>query len=109
MHVSQIATKQKTKCYLTFFGLPFNDFIATAADILIENSPQAISNVIENLNKEIMDWDTTNQHTGYYVTLIAGELDDVITSAIFDYVTYHQSLKVEKESEAETLAYVNKQ
>ena len=108
MNVKQIATKQTNTCYLAFFDLPFNDIVAIAANFLIENSPQAIADVIENLNKATMDWDTKNQHTGYYVTLLAGELNEIITTAVFDHVTYHQSLKTAKEIEAETQAYVNK-
>jgi len=108
MNIKQIATKQTNKCYLASFDLPFNDIVAIAANFLIENSPQAIADVIENLNKATMEWDTTNQHTGYYVTLLAGELNEIITTAVFDHVTYHQSLKAAKEIEAETQAYVNK-
>ena len=64
-----------TTSYTNFFGLPSNDIIATAATMLITNSPQAVADVIEKLNSPELNWDLTNQQMGRYLTSIINDLD----------------------------------
>jgi hypothetical protein len=86
------------RCYSTFFGLPINDIAATAATILIENNPIAVGQIVENLDEEALNWDTSNKATGYYVTTILRDLDAIINAAVFDYVTYNQAQKNAKKN-----------
>ena len=108
LNVKLVSQRQTTKCFLTFFGLPFNDIVATAANILVENSPQAIANIINKLNNKEMDWDASNQHTGYYINNILRDLHAIVSAAVLDHVTYQQAPKNAKVIEAKTLAFVNK-
>jgi acyl transferase domain-containing protein len=108
LNVKLVSQRQTTKCFLTFFGLPFNDIVATAANMLVENSPQAIANIINKLNNKEMDWDASNQHTGYYINNILRDLHAIVSAAVLDHVTYQQAQKNAKVIEAKTLAYVNK-
>jgi hypothetical protein len=108
LNVKLVSQRQTLKCFLTFFGLPFNDIVATAANILVENSPQAIANIINKLNNKEMDWDASNQHTGYYINTILRDLHAIVSAAVLDHVTYQQAQKNAKVIEAKTLAFVNK-
>jgi len=108
LNVKLVSQRQTTKCFLTFFGLPFNDIVATAANMLVENSPQAIANIINKLNNKEMDWDASNQHTGYYINTILRDLHAIVSAAVLDHVTYQQAQKNAKVIEAKTLAFVNK-
>ena len=105
----QLNSKTNHQSYSTFFGLPINDIVATAAPILITNNPLAIGKIVENLNQEALDWDTTNQATGYYVTTILRDLDAIIHTAVFNYVAYDQSQKNNQVVNAQVQAFVNKQ
>ena len=94
--------------YTSFFGLPSNDISATAATMLITNSPQAVANVIESLNSPEMDWDQSSEHTSYYVLSIISDLEAIINAAVIENIQFQQSIKHEKLAEAQTLAFVNK-
>jgi len=109
MNVKQSNDNQNVKSHIDFFGLPFNDIAATAATILIENSPQAVADVIEKLNSPELNWDLTNQQMGRYLTSIINDLDLIMQKAVVDHVNFHQAIKKEKIVEAQTLAFVNKQ
>ena len=97
-----------TTSYTNFFGLPSNDIIATAATMLITNSPQAVANVIERLNSQEMDWDQSSEPTGYYVLTIISELEAIINAAVIENIKYQQAIKTAKLAEAQTLAFINK-
>ena len=97
-----------TTSYTDFFGLPANDIIATAATMLITNSPQAVANVIERLHSPDMDWDQSSEQTGYYVITIISDLAEIINAAVIENIKYQQSIKAAKLAEAQTLAFVNK-
>ena len=108
LNVKLVNQKQTTKCFLTFFGLPFNDIVVTAANMLVENSPQAIADIVEKLNSKALDWDARNQHTGYYVNTILRDLHAIVSAAAIDHVAYQQAQKNAKLIEAKTIAFVNK-
>jgi hypothetical protein len=97
-----------TTSYTNFFGLPSSDIIATAATMLITNSPQAVANVIERLNSQEMDWDQSSEPTGYYVLTIISELEAIINAAVIENIKYQQAIKTAKLAEAQTLAFINK-
>jgi len=103
-----LSQKQTTKCFLRFLGLPFNDIVATAANILVEKSPQAITNIIANLNKKDLDWDASNQHTGYYINTILRDFHVIMETTVVDHIAYQQAQKNAKVIEAKILAFVNK-
>ena len=108
MNVKLVSQKQTTKCFLTFFDLPFNDIAATAANMLVENSPQAIANIIAKLNSKEMEWDVDNQATGHYINTILRDLHAIVSVAVIDHVTYQKAQKNAKIIEAKTIAFVNK-
>jgi hypothetical protein len=102
------ALNPNTISYMEFLDLPFNDIIATAATILITNSPQAVANVIERNNSPEMDWDQSSAPTGYYVTKIITDLQEIFNAAVIDNINYQKFLKTAKLTEAQTLAFINK-
>ena len=104
----QLSLQTKHRCYSTFFGLPINDIITTAANILIENNKIIIGYIVENLHQTALDWDHNNKATGYYVTTILRDLDAIINGAVFDYVAYTQTQKNAKTVDAQVQAFVNK-
>jgi hypothetical protein len=108
-----VAANQSNTSYVDFLGLPSIDILATAATILITNSPQAVANVIECLNKQEtdnteLDWDQSNAHAGYYVNTIVTDLQDIFNATVIDNSLYQQSLKTAKIAEAQTIAFANK-
>ena len=109
MNIKQSSDNKNVNSYIEFFGLPFNDIAATAATILIDNSPQATADIIEKLNSPELEWDLTNQQMGRYVTTIVNDLDMILQKAVVSHVEYHKAIKKEKIVEAQTLAFVNKQ
>jgi len=84
------AANPNNTCYIAFLGLPSNDILPTAATILITNSPQAVANVIEHLNKPEMNWDTSNAHAGYSVNTDIVDLQEMFKAAVVDIVLYQQ-------------------
>jgi uncharacterized membrane protein len=76
--------------------------------MLVENSTQAIADIVEKLNSKALDWDARNQHTGYYVNTILRDLHAIVSAAAIDHVAYQQAQKNAKLIEAKTIAFVNK-
>eukprot|EP00590_Aulacoseira_subarctica_P010738 CAMPEP_0172418294 /NCGR_PEP_ID=MMETSP1064-20121228/4812_1 /TAXON_ID=202472 /ORGANISM="Aulacoseira subarctica , Strain CCAP 1002/5" /LENGTH=240 /DNA_ID=CAMNT_0013157179 /DNA_START=203 /DNA_END=927 /DNA_ORIENTATION=+ len=85
------AANPNNTCYIAFLGLPSNDILPTAATILITNSPQAVANVIEHLNKPEMNWDTSNAHAGYSVNTDIVDLQEMFKAAVVDIVLSNSS------------------
>ena len=99
---------QATKSYVEFLDLPAIDILATAATILIKNSPQTVATVIENLNTPELNWDLSDVHQGYYVNTLLADLQEIFQAAIIDNISYQQTKKASKITEAQTLAFINK-
>ena len=97
------------KTIVEFLDLPFNDIVASAAKIMIENSPQDIADTIEKLNSPELNWDKKDFQTGLFLSKILPDLHTIVKAAVIDHVEYQQAIKQEKQLEAQTLAYVNKQ